>query len=245
MKFSKLFKTKQPVLVAFIFSLAMGFAQVSLASEPFIKKIRIKGNTLIDPQSLRQHFDLGNGLKMDPFLMDLAASELRSVYRYHGHPDIDSHALLKSHNNTLTLKVDEQREYRHGAARAELAVYNLDWNFNMKTTEEQKDEAIRKLVKGYKKIRLNEEIVTSYQVKKQRTRIEGIEAEKKKAMREKIAPAINAFKERNLALEKEQAQKMIAMRARVKASSEKKDMEELKPKIMEYGEVTPFERSAF
>ena len=245
MKFSKLFKTKQSILMAFIVSLAMGFTQVSLANEPFIKKIRIKGNTLIDPQSLKQHFDLGNGLKMDPFLMDLAASELRSVYRFHGHPDIDSHALLKSHKGTLTLKVDEQREYRYGAARAELAVYNLDWNFNMKTTEKQKEEAIRKLVKGDKKIKLNEEVVTSYLVKSQRVRIEGIEAERKKAMREKIATAIIAFKERNLALEKEQAQKMIEMRARVKASSEKKEMGEEKPKLMEYGEITPFERSAF
>ena len=63
--------------------------------------------------------------------------------------------------------------------------------------------------------------------------------------REKIATAIIAFKERNLALEKEQAQKMIEMRARVKASSEKKEMGEEKPKLMEYGEITPFERSAF
>ncbi|HCG73402.1 MAG TPA: hypothetical protein DE038_08875, partial [Nitrospina sp.] len=85
---------------------------------------------------------------MNPFIMDLAASELRSVYRFHGHPMVDSYSMLKVKNGTLTLKVDEQKEYRHGAARAELAVYKLDWDFNMKTTEQQKEEAIRKLVKG-------------------------------------------------------------------------------------------------
>ena len=240
-----LLKTKIIRATFFTSLLIIGFAQLSSASEPFVKKIRIKGNTLIDAQSLREHFDLGNGLKMNPFIMDLAASELRSVYRFHGHPNVDSYSMLKVKKGTLTLKVDEQREYRYGAARAELAVYNLDWNFNMKTTEKQKEEAIRKLVKGYKKIKLNEEVVTSYLVKSQRVRIEGIEAERKKAMREKIATAIIAFKERNLALEKEQAQKMIEMRARVKASSEKKEMGEEKPKLMEYGEITPFERSAF
>ena len=47
------------------------------------------------------HFDLGNGLKMDPHIMDLAARELRYFYRYHGHPDVDSHTILKKKNRTL------------------------------------------------------------------------------------------------------------------------------------------------
>ncbi|MEK9630060.1 MAG: hypothetical protein VW455_13705 [Nitrospinota bacterium] len=219
---------------------------ISLAGEPFVNKIRVKGNTLIDPQSLKDHFDLGNGLKMNPYIMDLAASELRSVYRYHGHPDVDSYTVMNKRNGVLTLKVNEEREYRYGAARAELAVYNLDWDFNMKTTEAQKDEAIRKLVQGYKKITLNEKVVTSFLIKGQRERIEEIHSEEKKAMREKIARAVKDFKERNLAKEKEWALKLEEMKKRVRAAKMKKEMAEMnKPKEREFGEITPFERSAF
>ncbi len=230
----------------FISLLAMGFAQLSSASEPFVKKIRIKGNSLIDPQSLQEHFDLGNGLKMNPFIMDLAASELRSVYRFHGHPMVDTYSMLKVKNGTLALKVDEQKEYRYGAARAELAVYNLDWDFNMKTTEQQKNDAIRKLVKGYKKIQLNEEIVTSYLVKNQRARIEEIQSQKKKVMREKIATAVKGFRDRNIAEAKAEAQRIAEMRKRVQFAASKKELESEEPeKVMEYGEITPFERSAY
>jgi hypothetical protein len=238
---------KTGIIRATIFTslLLMGFTQLSSASEPFVKKIRVKGNTLVDAQSLQDHFDLGNGLKMNPFIMDLAASELRSVYRFHGHPNVDSHSMLKVKNGTLTLKVDEQKEYRYGAARAELAVYNLDWDFNMKTTEEQKREAIRKLVKGYKKIKLNDEIVTSYLVKNQRVRIEEIQSQKKKAMREKVATAVKGFRERNIAEAKAETQRIEEMRKRVQAAANKKELETEEPKVIEYGEITPFERSAY
>ena len=223
----------------------MGFTQLSLANEPFVKKIRIKGNTLIDAKLLQEHFDLGNGLKMNPFIMDLAASELRSVYRFHGHPDVESHSMLKVRNGTLTLKVNEQNEYRFGTARAELAVNNLDWDFNMKTTEQQKKDAIRKLVKGYKKIKLNEEIVASYLVKNQRARIDKIQSQKKKSMRERIANVVKSFKERNIAEAKEEAQRFVEMRKRVQAAASKKDLETEEPKVMEFGEITPFEKSAY
>ena len=223
----------------------MGFTQLSLANEPFVKEIRIKGNTLIDTQLLQEHFDLGNGLKMNPVIMDLAASELRSVYRFHGHSDVESHSMLKVRNSTLTLKVYEQNEYRFGTARAELAVNNLDWDFNMKTTEQQKKDAIRKLIKGYKKIKLNEEIVASYLVKHQRARIEKIQSQKKKSMRERIANVVKSFKERNIAEAKEEAQRFVEMRKRVLAAASKKDLEKEEPKVMEFGEITPFEKSAY
>jgi hypothetical protein len=236
-------KMFRAILVA---TLAMiGFTQLSFANEPFVKKILIKGNTLIDAQSLQEHFNLGNGLKMNPFIMDLAASELRSVYRFHGHPDVESHSMLKVRNGTLTLKVYEQNEYLFGTARAELAVNNLDWDFNMKTTEQQKKDAIRKLVKGYKKIKLNEEIVASYLVRNQRARIEKIQSQKKKYMRERIANVVKGFRERNIAEAKEEAQRFMEMRKRVQAAASKKDLETEKPKVMQFGEITPFEKSAY
>ncbi|MFT4577723.1 MAG: hypothetical protein ACI9UO_000542 [Nitrospinales bacterium] len=240
-----LLKSKIVGATIFICLLIMGFSQLSAASEPFVKKVRIKGNTLIDAQLLQEHFNLGNGLKMNPFIMDLAASELRSVYRFHGHPNVDSYSMLKVKNGTMTLKVDEQKEYRFGAARAELAVYNLDWDFNMKTTEQQKNDAIRKLVKGYKKIKLNEEIVTSYLVRNQRARIEEIQSQKKKAMREKIATAVKGFRDRNIAEAKEETQRIEGMRKRVQVAASKKELETEEPKVMEYGEITPFERSVY
>ena len=238
---------KEKIFRAILFTTLamMGFTQLSLANEPFVKKIRIKGNTLIDTQLLQEHFDLGNGLKMNPVIMDLAASELRSVYRFHGHSDVESHSMLKVRNGTLTLKVYEQNEYRFGTARAELAVNNLDWDFNMKTTEQQKKDAIRKLVKGYKKIKLNEEIVTSYLVKNQRARIEKIQSQKKKYMRERTANVVKGFRERNIAEAKEEAQRFVEMRKRVQAAASKKDLETEKPKVMQFGEITPFEKSAY
>jgi hypothetical protein len=223
----------------------MGFTQLSSANEPFVKKIRIEGNTLIDAQSLQDHFDLGNGLKMNPFIMDLAASELRSVYRFHGHPNVESHSMLKVRNGTLTLKVYEQNEYRFGTARAELAVNNLDWDFNMKTTEKQKKDTIRKLVKGYKKIKFNEEIVASYMVKNQRARIEKIQSQKKKSMRERIANVVKGFRKRKIAEAKEEAQRFVEMRKRVQAAASKKDLETEEPNVMQFGEITPFEKSAY
>lgn len=244
MKHLNRIKIKKSARIILLILITISMAPVSQANEPFIKKIRIQGNSLVGSNLLEDHFDLGNGLKMNPFLMDLAASELRSIYRYHGYPDVNSYANWKGKKGTLTLKVNEQKEFRYGAARAELAVYNLDWDFNMKTTQEQKEEAMRKLVKGYKKIKLNEEIVNSFLVKNQRARIKEIEALQKKSMREKTAKAVMAFKERNLAEEKKKEEKFKEMRNRVQAAAKKKDLPEQAPKVREYGEITPVERSA-
>jgi len=187
----------------FLVLLIIGFSQKSVAGETFVKNIDIKGNTLIEPYLLEKHFSLGNGLIMNPHIMDLASSELKSVYRYYGYPDIDSYGMTIEKKNTLILKVNEEREYRHGSARAKLAVDNLYWNFNIKTEKGPKEEIIRKLVKGYKKVKLNEDVVNEYLIKKQRSRIQEIESAKKKAMRDKITKAVMSFKEINIAKNKE------------------------------------------
>ncbi|MGK0179768.1 MAG: hypothetical protein ACI8PD_001569, partial [Nitrospinales bacterium] len=103
----------------------------------------------------------------------------------------------------------------------------------------------RKLVKGSKKIKLNEEIVTSYLVRNQRARIEEIQSQKKKAMREKIATAVKGFRDRNIAEAKEETQRIEGMRKRVQVAASKKELETEEPKVMEYGEITPFERSVY
>jgi len=229
----------------FLVLLVLGFSQMSVAGEKFVKNIHIKGNTLIDPYILEDHFNLGNGLIMNPHIMDLASSELRSIYRYYGHPDIDSYSINIKNKSTLILKVNEEREYRYGAARAKLAIDNLDWNFNMKTKKKAKEEIIRSLVKGYKKIKLNDEIVNDYLIKNQRARIEEIESAKKNSMREKIAKAIISFKEKNIAKDKNQAKKIKQMRERIQLLGKEKELADQAPQIIEYGEITPAERNPY
>lgn len=227
--------------------LITGFAQASLANEPFpfVKKIHVKGNTLLDPYSLAEHFDLGNGLNMNPFIMDLAASELRAVYRFNGHPAVNAYSTLKVNKGAMTLKVDEKNEYRFGAARAKIAINNLVWDFNMNLTEQQQKDTIQKLVKGYKKIKLNEEVVASYLVEKQRARIEEIESQKRAAMREKVATAVKDFKEIRFAREQEQARKIAEMRERAQASASKKifEVEETPPEDEELPSEEFFEEN--
>ena len=85
--------------------------------------------------------------------------------------------------------------------------------------------------------------MTSYLVGNQRVRIEEIQSQKKKAMREKITTAVKDFRERNITEAKAEAQRIMEMRKRVQVAASKKELETEEPKIMEYGEITPFERS--
>ena len=230
---------------AFLIIFFLSFVQISIANESFIKNINVKGNTLVDKYIFREHFELGNGLIMDPHIMDLVISELKSVYRYYGYPDIDSYAVYAKEKNILILKVDEEREYKYGAARAKLAIDNLDWNFNIKTSPENKKKIIKQLIKGYKKIKLNEEVVNDYLIKSQRTRIEEIESAKRTAMRKNIAKAVRVFKENNIIENKNREEKIKKMRERIQLLGKKKEIPSTIPKIVEYGEITPVERSEY
>ena len=82
-------------------------------------------------------------------------------------------------------------------------------------------------------------------IKKQRARIEEIESAKKKSMREKITKAVIHFKERNIAKDKDHAQKIKEMRERIQLLGQKKELEKQVPKIIEYGEITPVERNPY
>jgi len=230
---------------AFLIIFLLSFVQISMANESIVKKINVKGNTLIDKYVLEEHFELGNGLIMDPHIMDLVISELKAVYRYYGYPDIDTFAVSTKKANILILKINEEREYKYGAARAKLAIDNLDWNFNIKTSPENKKKIIKQLIKGYKKIKLNEEVVNNYLIKSQRTRIEEIESAKRTAMRKKIAKAARIFKENNIAEDKNWEEKIKKMRDRIQLLGQKKEIPSAIPKIVEYGEITPVERSQY
>ena len=64
-------------------------------------------------------------------------------------------------------------------------------------------------------------------------------------MRDKISKAVMSFKERNIAKEIEEIQKIKKMRERIKKIGKKKNMLGQEPKIIEYGEITPVERNIY
>ena len=96
----------------------------SLAEKPypFVKKIHVIGNTLLDSYDVDNNLDLRQGLTMTPEVMDMAVSELKANYHYHGYPFIDAYSILKTKNGIMTIKVDEKDEYQWGKPRAERAV---------------------------------------------------------------------------------------------------------------------------
>ena len=99
--------------------------------------------------------------------------------------------------------------------------------------------------KGYKKVKLNEDVVNEYLIKKQRSRIQEIESAKKKAMRDKITKAVMSFKEINIAKNKEDILKIKKMREWIIKLGKKKDIPGKEPQIIEYGEITPVERNPY
>ena len=237
--------TRAKIGFIFLIIFLLSSFQISMANDSYIKTIKVKGNTLIDKYFMEEHFELGNGLIMDPHIMDLVISELKSIYRYYGYSDIDSYAVSANKASILIINVNEEREYKYGAARAKLAIDNLDWNFNIKTSPENKRKIIKQLIKGYKKIKLNEEVVNDYLIKTQRTRIQEIESAKRTAMRKKIAKAVKVFKENNIAEDKNWEEKIKKMRERIQLLGKKKEIPSAISKIVEYGEITPVERSPY
>ena len=62
-------------------------------------------------------------------------------------------------------------------------------------------------------------------------------------MREKIAKAVIGFKEKIIAKEKDQVQKINKMRERIQLLGKKKELANQASQIIEYGEITPVERN--
>jgi hypothetical protein len=213
-------------------------------SGPFVTKIRVTGNTLIDPYYLDDYLNLGNGLTMTPQMMDLAVSELKANYNYHGFPFIDAYSTLKVKNGIMTLKVDEKNEYQWGRPRAERAVLKQAFLHNITLKESRKQEIIETLVKGYQKQRDVEEIVAGFLVKKQRQRIEEVESQKKAVMRERVAEKVKEFQTLNKNLEAQEIRRIEEMRVRIEAAAVKKvdefATENLKMVSEEYTDLDEF-----
>ena len=205
------------LMVLFLSSLFLMAPELSAAekSSPFVKKIRVVGNTLIDPYDVDTYLDLGNGLNMTPEIMDLAASELRANYSYHGYPSIAAYSILRVKNGVMTIKVDEENEYRWGKPRAERAVLKRAFLHDITLTNSKKQEIVETLLKGYQKQKKIEEIVAGFLVGKQRGRIEEVQSQERAVMRENIADKVKEFQTIIKNLEDQETRRVAEMRDRI------------------------------
>ena len=212
------------LLVSFLlafFLIAPGNS-VAANSKPFVKKIRIAGNTLIDTYDVDTYLDLGNGLTMTPEVMDMVVSELKANYHFHGYPSIEAYSILRVKNGVMTIKVDEKNEYRWGKPRAERAVLKKAFLHDITLKESKKQEIIETLLKGYQKQKTVEEIVAGFLVEKQRSRIEEIQSQKRAVMREKIADKVKEFQETKKNIEEQENRRVEEMRNRILSAGLKK-----------------------
>ncbi len=213
-------------------------------SHPFVKKIRVIGNTLLDSYDLDQVLDLKEGLTMTPEIMDMVVSELKATYHYHGHSFIDAYPIIKIKNEVMTIKVDEKDEYNWGKPRAERAVLKKAFLYDITLTDSKKQEIVETLLKGYQKQRKIEEIVAKFLIKKQRSRIEEIQSKKRAVMREKINDKVREFQAIQKKIKEQEAKRVEAMKSRIKSAGLKKidDSTEKQLKVVsdEYTDLDEF-----
>jgi hypothetical protein len=246
MKISKSFHTINYLLIFFIFVFFLIAPGHSLAEnfKPFVKKIRVAGNTLIDAYDVDTYLDLGNGLTMTTEVMDMIVSELKANYHFHGYPSIEAYSILKVKNGVMTIKVDEKKEYRWGKPRAERAVLKKAFLNNITLKESKKQEIMETLLKGYQKQRQVEEIVAGFLIKKQRTRIEEIQSKNRSVMREKIATKVKMFQATKKNIEEQENRRVKEMRSRILSARLKKfdDSTEGRTKLIsdEYTDLDEF-----
>lgn len=226
------------------FFLIMPEKSLAKKSHPYVKKIRVIGNTLIDSYDVDKTLDLKEGLTMTPEIMDMAVSELKANYQYHGHSFIDAYPVLKIKNGVMTIKVDEKDEYNWGKPRAERAVLKKAFLYDIKLTDSKKQEIVETLLKGYRKQRKVEEIVAKFLVEKQRRRIEEIQSKTRAAMREKIADKVKEYQAIKKNIEEQDAKRVEAMKNRIVSAGLKKtdDTTEKKLKVVsdEYTDLDEF-----
>ncbi|MBC8286969.1 MAG: hypothetical protein H8E42_05775 [Nitrospinae bacterium] len=231
------------LLLSALFLIVPG-KSVAENSRPFVKKIRVVGNTLIDSYDVDNYLDLGRGLTMTPEIMDMVVSELKANFHYHGYPFINAYSILKTKNGVMTVKVDEQNEYRWGKPRAERAVLKKAFLQGITLPESKKQEIVETLLKGYQKQRKIEEIVAGFLVKKKRSRIEEIQSQRKAAMREKIADKVKEFQAIKKNIEDQETRRIEEMRNRILSAGLKKfdDSTEERAKIIsdEYTDLDEF-----
>lgn len=224
MKLSHSFQSKYyllPIILSALFLLAPAISMAG-KSAPFVTKIRVTGNTLIEPYFTDQYLDLGNGLYMTPEIMDLVVSELIANYNFHGYSFIDAYSTLKVKKGIMTIKVDEKDEYRWGRPRAEKATLKQAFFHDITLKESKKQKIISTLMKGYQKQRRVEELVAKFLMKKQKKRIEGIHSQRITSLREKISDKVNEFQAIKKNMVEEEMRRIEGMRERIESTKLRK-----------------------
>mgnify|MGYP005643671609 CR=1 FL=1 len=224
MKPSRIFIHPYLYLSCFLSALLLLTPATLLAGNtaPFVTKIKVTGNTLVDPFDIDGYLDLGNGLNMTPEIMDLVVSELKANYNYHGHPFIGAYSTLKVKNGTMTIKVDEKDEYRWGKPRAERATLKRAFLHDITLKESRKHNIIETMLKGYQKQKLIEEIVAEFLVEKQRKVIEEIHYQRIVALREKVADKVREFQSIKKNIEEQEIRRIEEMKYRIESAGLKK-----------------------
>ena len=228
-----------------IFALLLIIPQLSLAKEkvPFVKKINIEGNTLIDPYYLENYMNLENGIPMTLEVMDLVVSELKANYNYHGYPSIEAYSTLKVKDGIMTIKVDEKKELKWGHPRAERAVLKQAFLHGITLKESKQKAIINTLVEGYKKEKLIRELVARFLVKEQAARMQEINSKKRAVLREKVFPEVREFQRIKKSIEAQETTRIKGMKKRILLSRLKKvddSLEENSPKNLEYTDLDEF-----
>jgi hypothetical protein len=221
---SQTFKSQKVFALYFLAAVLLLIPAISLAgnSAPFVTKIRVTGNTLVDPFDINRYLNLGNGLHMTPEIMDMVVSELNANFNYLGYPHITAYSSLKVKNGVMTIKVDESEEYRWGKPRAERATLKSAFLHDITLKESKKQKIIEKLMNGYKKQKMNEEIVAKFLMNKQKKRIEEIHSQRRASLRENIFEKVKEYQSIKKNIAEEEARRIVGMRERVQSASLRK-----------------------
>jgi hypothetical protein len=151
-------------------------AQSSNKNQKFVvKKIKLDGNIILDDRSLSKSTELGSGVQMNDLMRELLIAEMEGYYSSQGFYLVQANfPKIKPKNETLTLFLDEGEEIKRGGSereRAEQAVTRLVSYRDLQIPELNRQDAINKLMQGYRTKRILETELERNQRKKQKANL--------------------------------------------------------------------------
>jgi antitoxin component HigA of HigAB toxin-antitoxin module len=164
-----------------------------------VNKIKLDGNIIIDNRSLSKSTELGSGVQMNDLMRELLIAEMEGYYSSKGFYLVQANfPKIKPQNDTLTLFIDEGEEIKRGDSereRAEQAVTRLVSYRDLQIPELNRQDAINKLMQGYKTKRILEAELERKRREKQKANL--MMELKKQAAKEE---AINKIKQKEWSL---------------------------------------------
>ncbi len=166
-------------------------------------KIKLEGNIIFDDRSLAKTIGLGSGVQMNDLMRELIIDEMEGYYSSNGFYLVNANfPRTKPKNGTLTLFIDESEEIKKGDSereRAEQAVARLVSYRNMQIPELNRQEAVNKLMQGYRNQRILKAELEQKRIEKQKA---NLMAELEKQVAEEEAKNRAKEKEWSLIMEK-------------------------------------------